>query len=209
MRIIPLLGIAVLAASCTSSPKLSHAFRGDGVSVRYPNGWDATSRPLTHVTDPVQVLAVASYRLPRSNRGDYGCEPKEALDRRPSDGVFIYGWEFSSPKGEKFPPRPKHFSLTDFERFGIRTVRVPRAELPVPVPRCGKALQHPRLPGTQGERRDPQDRPPDPRQPARYGRYSRPLKRSSLSKECVASIRRTVPERERMTIESVAAPSGR
>jgi len=117
VRIIPLLGIAVLAASCSSSPKLSHAFRGDGVSVRYPNGWDATSRPLTHVTDPVQVLAVASYRLPRSNRGDYGCEPKEALDGRPSDGAFIYGWEFSSPKGEKFPPRPKHFSLTDFERF--------------------------------------------------------------------------------------------
>ena len=43
----------------------------------------------------------------------------------------------------------------------------------------------------------------------RYGRYSRPEKRSSLSNAWVASIRRTVPERERITIESVTAPSRR
>jgi hypothetical protein len=36
----------------------------------------------------------------------------------------------------------------------------------------------------------------------------RPEKLSSFSNECVASIRRTVPERERITIESVIAPSG-
>jgi hypothetical protein len=117
VRILVLFGVALLAASCSSSPKLTHAFRADGVSVQYPDGWDATSRPLTHVTSPVQVLAVASYRLPRSNRGDDGCEPKQALDRRPADGAFIYGWEFSSSQGERFPPRPKHFSLSGFERF--------------------------------------------------------------------------------------------
>jgi hypothetical protein len=117
MRVAVLLGVAVLAASCSSGPKLSRVYRADGVSVRYPDGWDATSRPLTHVTSPVQVLAVASYRLPRSNRGDDGCEPKAALDRRPADGAFIYGWEFSSPQGERFPPRPRRFSLTGFERF--------------------------------------------------------------------------------------------
>lgn len=117
MRITVLLGVAVLAASCSSSPRLSRVYRDDGVSVRYPAGWDATSRPLTHVTNPVQVLAVASFRLPRSNRGDDGCEPKEALDRRPADGAFIYGWEFSSLQGERFSSRPEHFSLTDFEQY--------------------------------------------------------------------------------------------
>ena len=117
MRIPVLIGVALLAAACSSSPKLTHAFRDDGVSVRYPDGWDATNRPLTHVTSPVQVLAVASYRLPRSNQGDNGCEPKQALDRRPADGAFIYGWEFSSAQGERFPPRPKHFSLGGLERF--------------------------------------------------------------------------------------------
>ena len=116
-----MLGVAVLAAGCSSSPKLSHSFRADGVSVRYPNGWDATSRPLTPVTDPTQLLAVGSYRLPRNKTGADGCMPKEALDRMPSSGAFIFGWEFAAPRGEHFPPRPAHFALTrriDFECLG-------------------------------------------------------------------------------------------
>ena len=126
MRIAILLAVAMLAASCSSGPKLSHVFRANGVSVRYPDGWDATSRPLTHVTSPVQVLAVASYRLPRSNRGSDGCEPKEALDRLPSDGAFIYGWEYgSASESGNLPPRPKHFALTrriGFECLGTSYV---------------------------------------------------------------------------------------
>jgi RimJ/RimL family protein N-acetyltransferase len=39
-------------------------------------------------------------------------------------------------------------------------------------------------------------------------RYSRPVKRVSFSKAWYASIRRTVPERERITSECVSAPSG-
>ena len=39
--------------------------------------------------------------------------------------------------------------------------------------------------------------------------YSRPVRTSSLSSRCVASIRRDVPDRERITIESVIAPFGR
>src|SRR5204862_7621079 len=42
----------------------------------------------------------------------------------------------------------------------------------------------------------------------RYGRYWIGENRSSFSKECSDSIERTVPERERITIECVLAPSG-
>jgi hypothetical protein len=117
VRILLLLGVAVLAAACSSSPRLSNTFQADGISVRYPNGWDATSRPLTPVTDPAQVLAVASYRLPRDNRGADGCAPRAALDRLPPSGALVFGWELEmpSPTGLRpadFPHRPSHFRLT-------------------------------------------------------------------------------------------------
>ena len=96
--------------------------RTDGVSVRYPPGWDATSHPLTPVTDPPQVLAVASFPLPRDNSGADGCQPKEALDHLPPTGAFIYGWEYANPKLpglrlRDFPPRPKRFTLTGFAHY--------------------------------------------------------------------------------------------
>jgi hypothetical protein len=64
------------------------------------------------------VLAVASYRLPRDKSGADGCEPKEALDRLPPSGAFIYGWEYAQPsqrEGFVFPPWPAHLTLTGFE----------------------------------------------------------------------------------------------
>ena len=114
----------LLAAGCASSS--SKTFREDGVSVRYPSDWHATRRALTPVTSPVQVLAVASYRLPRGKAGADGCSPKEALDRLPPNGVFLFGWEYDRPslagvqRGD-FPPRPDHFELkgpTGFECLG-------------------------------------------------------------------------------------------
>jgi hypothetical protein len=97
-----------------------HTFSANGLSVRYPPGWFATRQPLTPVTSPPQVLAVASYLLPRNDRGADGCEPKEALDRMPPTGAFIFGWEYGSVSGRtlrQFPPRPKHFKLTRFAHF--------------------------------------------------------------------------------------------
>jgi hypothetical protein len=38
--------------------------------------------------------------------------------------------------------------------------------------------------------------------------YSNPVMADSLASDCCATTRRTVPERERMTIESVSAPPG-
>jgi hypothetical protein len=108
-----LLGALALTA-CSST---SETFTARGVSVRYPRGWHGTAAPLTPVTSPVQVLAVASYPLPHDARGADGCMPKEALDALPPDGAFIYGWEYESPQGEVFPQRPARFALTGFEHF--------------------------------------------------------------------------------------------
>jgi len=114
VKIVALLGVLAVATACSST---SQTFRAQGVSVRYPSWWHATSARLTPVTSPVQVLAVASYPLPHDSRGADGCSPKKALDALPSDGAFIYGWEYGSPQGELFQPRPKHFALTNFAGF--------------------------------------------------------------------------------------------
>src|SRR5207247_4873734 len=82
----------------------------------------------------------------------------------------------------------------------LRRLRMPRAELRVPLPGRGPLVPGPRRARPARERLHAGDGAAGPRQLSRYGRYSRPLNRSSLSKACVASIRRTVPERERMTI---------
>ncbi len=117
--------VVLLAAGCASSTNWK-TFRDDGVSVRYPSGWDATRNALTPVTSPVQVLAVASYPLPHGRAGADGCAPKEALDRLPDRGVFLFGWEYDRPalagvRKNDFPPRPAHFELghlTGFECLG-------------------------------------------------------------------------------------------
>jgi hypothetical protein len=109
----------LLVAAATGWP----AFHDRGVTLRYPPTWHATTARLTHVTDPVQVVAIASYPLPRNNHGDDGCEPKEALDDLPATGAFIFGWEypadsgFGPPKARDFPPRPAHFRLIHFAHF--------------------------------------------------------------------------------------------
>jgi hypothetical protein len=116
LRLVLVCASLLALTACGSS---WHTFRAEGVSVRYPPGWFATSRPLTYVTSPFQALAVASYPLPHDNTGSDGCEPKEALDAMPSDGVFIFGWEYygAPPDARLFPPRPTHFKLTGFDRY--------------------------------------------------------------------------------------------
>ena len=100
-----------------------HALRAHGLTVRYPPGWYATAHRLTPVTYPPQVLAVASYPLPRNAAGADGCEPKEALERMPTDGAFIFGWEyvrrsqFAGLRVREFRPRPAHFRLRGFARY--------------------------------------------------------------------------------------------
>jgi hypothetical protein len=119
--------VGLLAAGCASSTEADwKTFRDEDVSARYPSDWHATRRALTPVTSPVQVLAIASYPLPKGKAGADGCSPKEALDRLPAKGVFLFGWEYDRPgltgvRKSDFPPRPAHFrlgELTGFECLG-------------------------------------------------------------------------------------------
>jgi hypothetical protein len=102
-----------------ASPAGWRTFHAGGVWFRYPPGWVATRAPLTAVTSPKQVIALASYRFAADVALADGCEPKEAIDLLPANGVFIYGWEYGrvlSREGLRpsdFPPRPAHFALAD------------------------------------------------------------------------------------------------
>src|SRR5579864_2392923 len=97
---------AIPARAFTTGTSLRwHTFRAGGISVRYPPGWFATAQPLTAVTAPRQALAVASYRYRADIAGSDGCEPKEASDRLPPNGAFIFGWE--SDQRSPMPSRPK------------------------------------------------------------------------------------------------------
>jgi hypothetical protein len=84
--------------------------------VRYPAGWYATAAPLTFVTGPRQILAVASYPLPHSNAGGDGCYPAGAFERMPAGGVFIFGWSYGRGT-QGFPPQPRHFELRNLARY--------------------------------------------------------------------------------------------
>jgi hypothetical protein len=110
-----------LLAGCSGSWQ---TFQANRITVRYPRTWFATRSALTPVTSPRQVLAVASYPLPRGRAGPDGCQPKEALDRRPRGGAFLFGWEYTR-RGEAsvrdFPPRPEHFRLGS--RVGFECLR--------------------------------------------------------------------------------------
>jgi hypothetical protein len=120
VRVLALLTAALLLTGCGASG--SRTWHGRGVSVRIPQGWHATRARLTPVTWPVQFLAVASYPLPRDDRGADGCEPKAAVDRLPSAGAFIFGWEYAGTangpiRKRDFPPRPRSFRLLHLGRY--------------------------------------------------------------------------------------------
>lgn len=99
------LALAVLAAAAPW-----HLFAAGGVTVPVPPGWHATSRPLTPVTSPVEVLAVASFRFPRV-AGANGCEPTATLARVGERGALVYLIEYGEGRLRDFPPRPAHFRL--------------------------------------------------------------------------------------------------
>jgi hypothetical protein len=110
--------VAVFAAATVlagSAGAGGHLWRARGLSVRLPPEWHATATTLTPVGYP--QLAIASYPLPRGDRGSDGCEPKAALDRLPAKGVFIFAWEFSgTQRNRDFPRQPRHFRLRHYAR---------------------------------------------------------------------------------------------
>jgi hypothetical protein len=99
------------------------SFHANGVSFRYPPGWVATAEPLTAVTSPQQIIALTSFPFSANVAGADGCEPREALDRMPANGAFVYGWEYGQVSAKlgispsEFPPRPAHFKLTGLAHY--------------------------------------------------------------------------------------------
>src|SRR3954451_20367124 len=113
MRTLALI-VTALAATGTSW----RTSQANGITVRYPPGWHATARQLTPLTSPAQVIAVASYPLPRDNAGANGCQPQEALDKRPPTRVVIFRWEYGPNVFKRAsPPRPLHFRLKNYGQY--------------------------------------------------------------------------------------------
>jgi hypothetical protein len=68
---------------------------------------------------------IASYRFPTNNAGADDCEPKQALDAIPPDGVFIFALDYgqlsAAELNKDFPPKQQRFRLTglaDYECMG-------------------------------------------------------------------------------------------
>ncbi|MFZ0341016.1 MAG: hypothetical protein WAL31_01610 [Gaiellaceae bacterium] len=115
MRLVAALAAATFVAASVGGAG-GHVWHARGLRVRLPSGWHATAVGLTPVGFP--QFAIASYPLPRDDRGADGCEPKAALDRLPATGVFIFAWEFSGAQPHRrFPRRPRHFRLRHFARY--------------------------------------------------------------------------------------------
>lgn len=126
MRTVAVGFAAIALISVTSSAWQS--FHTDGISVHYPSGWHATTRPLTAVTSPQEALVVASYPFPRQTIAD-NCNPTSSLAALPAIGALIFVWEYpprATPRSS-FPPRPKRFKIGHLgnpECFGPRTAIV-------------------------------------------------------------------------------------
>ena len=118
----PLLVLSAFALTALT-PSHWHTFHSNGVSFRYSPGWVATAEPLTAVTSPQQIIALASFTFPKDVAAADGCDPKEALDRMPPTGAFVYGWEYGQVSARigilpsEFPPRPTHFKLTALAHY--------------------------------------------------------------------------------------------
>ena len=91
----------LLVAACGGSGQ----FRTHGISLRVPNGWHVSTRPLNDVTDPVQRLVLSSAPIPKEASGGNGYVPPshaalaELVEEAPPD--------YSNP----WPKRPAHFRL--------------------------------------------------------------------------------------------------
>jgi len=158
--------------------------------------------PLHVETDVEQAAEPTEYRQARAKpcvrRGDRGPDECEAEKHRPSANQVSAA---HAPHYKRCRARP------DERRGGHHEEREPDA--PVSDPEPVLEGRQPRGEASRDRGVDGEGRRHADARPAQVQRYSRPVKRSSLSSACVASIRRTVPDRERITIESVTAASDR
>jgi hypothetical protein len=84
--------------------------RRAAISVAYPREWHVIRQSLTQVG---QLLVVTSFPLHQS-APDKNCSPKTAIEQMPSDGAFLYMFEYARAHPRllaRFPPRPRGFRL--------------------------------------------------------------------------------------------------
>jgi hypothetical protein len=98
-----------MAARATGAGSQTVLDRRWGYRVTLPSGWHRATRSLTpNVTDPVEILAVATFPLPSGESlcGTSGAlarvRPRGALVTLQERGIGAYG-------GPDFPPRPDRF----------------------------------------------------------------------------------------------------
>jgi hypothetical protein len=89
-----------------------------GVSVRYPAGW-YRARALTRLSDPREVLALATYPLRRGAEAGE-CAPDTARADMPPDGTFIWLLEYRPFGGDAWPRLLRERFPPQSERFGLR-----------------------------------------------------------------------------------------
>jgi hypothetical protein len=114
---VSLLGLVAAALALTAAGSSGWVtFRTDGVRIRHPSGWNATARPLTPVTSPEQVLAVASFAFPKALRPN-GCRPAGTLAEKQPSGAVIFVIEYGADNPNAFPQRPTRFKLRGFAYY--------------------------------------------------------------------------------------------
>jgi hypothetical protein len=121
VRVLALPLLACLLAACSISGG-AKTFTGNGVTFRYPSGWDVAG---FSTTNSPRRLAIASYAIPEDAvEGD--CGGLRAVELLPPAGALVllidYGSELRS-----FPPRPEELALSEgafaeYECFGASTL---------------------------------------------------------------------------------------
>jgi hypothetical protein len=96
--------VPALAGDAGSSPRPSRLFvdRGQGISLRYIDGWHVSNQRLNGIIDPVQRFVVSSYRIGPPSRSSGGAEGGYAP---PADGVLAQLSEDAPAHLSGFPAR--------------------------------------------------------------------------------------------------------
>jgi hypothetical protein len=116
---LPLLACAVAACSTGGDTR---RFADDGVSFRYPNGWDVTA---FSTTNSPRRLAIASYPL-SDDAVEGDCGGMRAVEFLPPGGALVLLIDYGS-RLRSFPERPAELALNEgafaeYECFGPSTL---------------------------------------------------------------------------------------
>ena len=112
MRLVTVgLAATLLLAACDGGAKDTATTRtAHGLTATLPAGWQSASRSLTpHLTEPREVLAVATYPLRYRRTGCAHVAGSALEDLGPTDAFVTLQERPPSPSRRGFPRRPAHF----------------------------------------------------------------------------------------------------